>query len=80
MKLRWQLVVSHLVSILTAALLIGAVHLFLLLRSTRVLEQQSLDASLATASHLLSQKMSELEGDRDAMAAFVASTSFTPDV
>jgi HAMP domain-containing protein len=79
-KLRWQLVVSHLVSILTAALLIGAVHLFLLLRSTRVLEQQSLDASLATASHLLSQKMSELEGDRDAMAAFVASTSFTPDV
>ncbi len=77
-KLRWQLVVSHLVSILTAALLIGAVHIFLLLRSTRVLEQQSLDASLATASHLLAQKVNELEDDRDAMAALRRSDALHP--
>ncbi len=80
MKLRWQLVVSHLVSILTAALLIGAVHILLLLHSTRALEQQSLDASLATASHLLTQKVAELEGERDAMAAFVAPSRLTPEV
>lgn len=74
MKLRWQFVVSHLVSILTAALLIGAVHFFLLLRSTRALEQQGLESSLATSTHLLLQKIAQLENDRDALAAFASSS------
>ncbi len=74
MKLRWQFVVSHLVSILTAAILIGAVHLGLLLRSTRALEQQGLESSLATATHLLLQKLNQLESDRDALATFASGT------
>jgi HAMP domain-containing protein len=71
-KLRWQFVLSHLVSILAAVLLIGAVHLFLLLRSTRFLEQQSLESSLSTVSHLLLQKIAQLESDREALAAFAS--------
>ncbi len=80
MKLRWQLVLSHLVSIVTATVLIGAFHLFLLLRTTRSLEQQSLDASLATASHQFTQRVNELGDDRDALAAFVGSTPLTGGV
>ncbi|MGD1146350.1 MAG: HD domain-containing phosphohydrolase [Thermoanaerobaculaceae bacterium] len=72
MKLKWQFVLSHLASILAAVLLIGAVHLLLLLRSTRVLEQQSLESSLSTASHLLLQKIVQLENDREALAAFAS--------
>jgi hypothetical protein len=80
MKLRWQFVLSHLVSILTAAILIGAVHLWLLLRSTRALEQQSLESSLATANHLLLQKIGQLENDRDAFAAFASRARMGTDL
>ncbi len=80
MKLRWQFVLSHLVSILTAAILIGAVHLWLLLRSTRALEQQSLESSLATATHLLLQKIGQLENDRDAFAAFASRARLGTDL
>ena len=72
MKLRWQFVLSHLTSILAAVLLIGAVHMFLLLRSTRVLERQSLESGLSTASHLLLQRVAQLEDDREALAAFAS--------
>ena len=72
MKLRWQLVLSHLISILGAALLIGAVNLVLMLQGTRRLEQQSLEASVGTAARLLLQKLGELERARDELAVFAA--------
>jgi HAMP domain-containing protein len=71
-KLRWQFVFSHLVSIVTAAVLIGTVYLVLLVRSTRALEQQSLQSGLATASHLFLQKLGDLERARDELAGFAA--------
>ncbi len=74
MKLRWQFVLSHLVSILAAVLIIGAVHIFLLLRTARTLEDQGLEASLSTASHLMLQKIAQLESDREALAAFASGT------
>jgi HAMP domain-containing protein len=80
MKLRWQFVVSHLVSILTAAILIGAVHLVLLLRGTRALEEQGLESSLSIANHLLLQKIGQLENDRDALAAFASSTRLSTNI
>ncbi len=80
MKLRWQLVVSHLVSILSAALLIGAVHVLLLLDSTKALELQGLESSAGTASRLLAQRVSQLETDRDALATFAASDDIGDDV
>jgi HAMP domain-containing protein len=70
MKLRWQLVLSHLASILGAAIFIGAVNLILLVRSTGDMERQSLEAGAGTATRLLLQKISELELARDELATF----------
>ncbi|MFI5165519.1 MAG: HD-GYP domain-containing protein [Thermoanaerobaculales bacterium] len=72
MKLRWQLVLSHLISILGAALLIGAVSLALMLHATRGMEQQNLESSVGTAAHLLLQKLGELERARDELAILAA--------
>ncbi|HUK13308.1 MAG TPA: HD domain-containing phosphohydrolase [Thermoanaerobaculaceae bacterium] len=77
MKLRWQLVLSHLVSILAAAILIGAVHLVLLVRSTQTMEEQNLESSAATVSHALLRKIAELERARDDLAGVVARTDYT---
>jgi HAMP domain-containing protein len=71
-KLRWQFVLSHLVSIATATIVIGAVYLFLLVRSTRALEQQGLETSLSTAAHLLLQQLGQLEQARDELTRFAA--------
>ena len=52
MKLRWQLVTSHLLSILAAAALLGAVDLVLLVRGTRDAERETLESSLGVAGAL----------------------------
>ena len=72
MKLRWQLVLSHLVSIIIAAVVIGAVTVVLLLRNTAAIERQMVEASLATATHTLEQRIADLADARDAVASFVA--------
>ena len=72
MKLRWQLVLSHLVSIIVAAVVIGAVTVLLLLRNTATIEKQMVDAGLANAAHTLEQRVADLSDARDAVASFVA--------
>jgi HAMP domain-containing protein len=72
MKLRWQLVLSHLVSIVSAGILIGAVHLLILINTIRSMEQQNIENSLAAASQLLLQKISELDRARNDLAPFAA--------
>jgi HAMP domain-containing protein len=73
-KLRGQLVISHLGSILAAAAIIGAVNLFLLVRGTRTLERDTLDASVAAAEHLLAERLSDLKQARDELAIFAANS------
>jgi HAMP domain-containing protein len=73
-RLRGQLVVSHLSSILAAAAIIGAVNLFLLVRGTRTLERDTLDASVAAAEHLLAARLSDLKQARGELAIFAANS------
>lgn len=79
MKLRGQLVLSHLASIFAAAVLIGAVTAVVLLRSTRGVERQSMEAALTTASHVLSERVSDLQQSGDTIAAMAAFTGALPD-
>ncbi|MGE5235557.1 MAG: HD-GYP domain-containing protein [Acidobacteriota bacterium] len=72
MRLRGQLVVSHLGSIVATALVIGVVNVVLLVRVSRTMEQQGLDVTLAMASHLLSQRVAELRSAIDEFGSFVA--------
>ncbi len=72
MRLRWQLVVSHVVTVSLAAVLIAAAYLALLVRSTRALEQQSLESAVATAGRLLLQKVGDLDRARNELARFAA--------
>jgi HAMP domain-containing protein len=71
-KLRGQLVLSHLGSIVAAAAIIGAVNLVLLVRETRRLERETLAASVAAADHVLAERLSSLRRSRDAIALFAA--------
>ena len=73
MKLRWQLVLSHLAAMTLYAVLIGAVSFFLLLRSIRSAEEQNLESAATTASQVLLNRVEELQAARDAIAAVVAS-------
>ncbi len=72
MKLRGQLVLSHLGSILAAAAVIGAVNLLVLVRGTRMLERDTLDSSVGAAEHLLGARLSELKQARDQLAILAA--------
>jgi HAMP domain-containing protein len=71
-KLRGQLVLSHLGSIVAAAAIIGAVNLVLLVRETRKLERETLDASVGAAEHVLGERLSALRRSRDSIAVFAA--------
>lgn len=74
MRLRGQLVISHLGSILAAAAIIGAVNLMLMLSGTRNLEHDTLNASLGAAEHLLAARLTELKQGRDELAIFAANS------
>jgi HAMP domain-containing protein len=71
-KLRGQLIASHLGSILATVATIGAVNLVLLVRGTRTLERDTLDVSVAAAEHLLSERLSNLKQARDELAILAA--------
>ncbi len=74
MKLRGQLVASHLGSILAAVAIIGAVNVILLVRGTRTLERETLDASVAAAERLLAERLSDLKQARDDLTVFAANS------
>ncbi|MBI4917613.1 MAG: HD domain-containing protein [Acidobacteria bacterium] len=81
MRLRWQLVLSHLGSILLTALVIGLVNVVLLLRGTRTMEGQALDSSLTTARHLLASRLADLQHARDDISTFAAEAGpLSPDI
>ncbi len=79
MKLRWQLVLSHLGAMTLYAVLIGAVSFFLLLRSIRAAEEQNLDSAAAAASQVLLSRVEDLQAARDAIASMAASLAPDPD-
>jgi len=72
MRLRAQLVLSHLASIAAVVLVIGIVSVALLLRGTQEVERRSAEAALDTAIHLLDERVSVLQTARDGIAARVA--------
>ncbi|MFH1177239.1 MAG: HD domain-containing phosphohydrolase [Acidobacteriota bacterium] len=74
MKLRGQLVLSHLVLVLASAMVIGAVNLLVLLGSTRSLERQTLESAAESASHLLGERIAMLQHSRDELALFAANS------
>jgi len=67
-RLRWQLVLSHLGSILAAATLIGMASMVLLLRGTHRMEQENLQNTAATASQGLAETVTNLDRARDGIA------------
>ena len=78
MKLRWQLVLSHLAAMVVYAVLIGAISFFLLLKNIRAAEEQNLDSAAATASQTLLNRVEDLQAARDAVAGLAA--SFPPRI
>ena len=73
MKLRWQLVLSHLAAMMLYAVLIGAVSFFLLLKNIREAEEENLGTAAATASQVLLNRVEDLQAARDAVASLAAS-------
>lgn len=78
MRLRWQLVASHLASLIAAAVLIGFVDLVLLLRGTRSAERQSLESTVQVVGLQLLEKLGQLERARSEIAAALPSRSAPP--
>jgi HAMP domain-containing protein len=79
-KLRGQLVLSHLGSIVATALVIGVVNVVLLVRMDGTMERQGLDGTLSSAAHLLSERVAELQRARDELVSFAAaSPRLAPD-
>ncbi len=72
MRLRGQLILSHLGSIVLTALAIGLFNIFLLLRGTRSAEQELLGGSLASSSQLIASRVAALQQARDDVAALAA--------
>lgn len=72
MKLRWQLVLSHLGSIVAAAILIGLASMVLLLRGTHRMEQENLQNTTATAGQLMAGTLTNLDRAREGITAALA--------
>jgi HD-GYP domain-containing protein (c-di-GMP phosphodiesterase class II) len=71
-RLRGQLVLSHMVSIVAAAAIIGAINLLILVRETRRLERETLAAAVSAAEHVLGERIARLGQARDEMAIYAA--------
>jgi HAMP domain-containing protein len=72
-KLRWQLVLSHLASMLVYAVLLGIVSLAVLLGNVRSTERDNLENSATTASGVLLRRFDELHEARNTLAAMIPS-------
>ncbi len=72
MKLRGQLVLSHLASIVAVVVVISTIAVALLVRATREVERRSADEALTTAAHLLEEHVAGLQAARDGIATRLA--------
>lgn len=72
MRLRGQLILSHLGSIVLTALAIGLLNIVLLSRGTRAVEHELLSSSLASSSQLIANRVAAIQEARDDIAALAA--------
>ncbi|MEW6336219.1 MAG: HD-GYP domain-containing protein [Acidobacteriota bacterium] len=73
MKLRGQLILSHLGTIVLTALAIGLFNIVLLMRGTRAAELELLGSSLASSTQLIANRVATLQRARDEVAALALS-------
>jgi HAMP domain-containing protein len=78
-KLRGKLVLSHLASIFAVAVVIGAVNLFLLLRTAVEMERATIGRTLDLSVGMLASRVEAMQDAADDIAAYVASLEYESD-
>ncbi len=79
MRLRSQLVLSHLVSIVVVAVVLGGVNLFIVLRNTREMERLTLDRTLGLAGQVLLNRHRTMQEVANEVGNFVATKGTLDD-